>query len=520
MTTATGAPDKSKQLFDLLLVLLTVILFYLAFPSGGYGSLAWIAIVPTIVAFKNTHGRYAFMLGVTAATFGWLCSIWWAIEGIAKISTSPVNLIIPLVFVFCVLSAIPYGLGAWLHCRFNWGTSVFGALKSATIFTLLANYIPHLLPGNLVHSLYLSPLQIQLADIGGAPLVFFVLHCINFLLAAAILSWRNSRITSIKCLTIATLIFITNMVYGHVKTTYITKEIKQHSLDIDIVMVQPNYSIALRDREAWLNNASALQNLISKALAQKAVDVIIIPEIPLPISYKNYVEDKTIFNKVIDDNQVLITAIQPVSNSLNDNQGYFNTMEFINNQQQTHQYQKQKLLPFGEYLPFENELPYLRKLFPNAANYKAGNNALLFPLTIDNTKINIVPLICYEAVFTELVGNSVALGGDILVNTVNDAWFDKTAGQDIHLALSLFRVIEYRMPLIRSTNSGISVIIDAQGNILPDSRIEPNIAGYSSSTIQVSHIESFYQQYPQFFKLLCVFMSICAVITGLIKPHE
>ena len=169
-----------NQFYSLLLGLVTVFLFFLAFPSSGIAELTWLVMVPIIVALNRMCLRNAFVLGLLTATLGWMSSIWWAVNGVAEITSSSFNVALPLVFFFCFISAIPYACACWLHVRLSLGNSLSGAFASATIFTVLVNYTPQILPGNLAHALYLQPIFIQLADIGGVALVFFLIHCVNF----------------------------------------------------------------------------------------------------------------------------------------------------------------------------------------------------------------------------------------------------------------------------------------------------------------------------------------------------
>jgi len=497
-----NVPSQKKQRQDILLAFATVVLFYLAFPSGGYGNLAWLAITPVIIALNNAHGRYAFMLGLLTATLGWMCSIWWAIDGLTKVTYSQSNIVIPFIFLFCLFSALPYAIACWLHARFLWGNSIVGAFKSTAVFTLLVNYIPSILPGNLAHALYLSPLQIQLIDIGGVPMLFFVIHLVNFLLACAVINRKKAKQKSITCLLLALAIWLLNYGYGYIKTTYLLN--KTASIDITIAIIQPNLSVSLRSRDDWLQKAPLVQSLISQAVDNHQTDLIVLPEIPVPVSYKYYPQDKIIFDQIIKNNSLLLTAIAPINKQFNELNGYHNTIELIESQQVTHLYQKQKLLPIGEYLPFETQIPILRALFPNAPNYVPGKDKTILPFELDGQTINIVPLICYEAVFTDLVADGVAKGGQIFVNTVNDAWFGDTAGRNVHLALALYRTLEYRKPLIRVTNNGMSNIINMKGQILPDSQIPPFTAGVAISTVSVADISSFYQSYPHAFMIFCL----------------
>ena len=127
-------------------------------------------------------------------------------------------------------------------------------------------------------------------------------------------------------------------------------------------------------------------------------------------------------------------------------------------------YDKHRLVPFGEFLPFESILGPLglRKLVPVPLSFTAGTAGR--PVSIRGFPV-FDPLICYEAVFPL----SLPLDGtrpQWLVNVTNDAWFGTSAGPRQHLEQTRFRAIEEGVPLVRAANTGISAIIDARGNVL------------------------------------------------------
>jgi apolipoprotein N-acyltransferase len=86
----------------------------------------------------------------------------------------------------------------------------------------------------------------------------------------------------------------------------------------------------------------------------------------------------------------------------------------------------------------------------------------------------LAPLICYEALFTDLVRSYIDEGADIIINPGNDGWFGEQ-GALSHLSLALLRTIEYRIPLIRVNNSGVSTVINHKGEILFDTLSSLNI---------------------------------------------
>lgn len=124
-------------------------------------------------------------------------------------------------------------------------------------------------------------------------------------------------------------------------------------------------------------------------------------------------------------------------------------------------YDKTYLLAFGEYLPGGDLLPWLYKLSPQTSHFDRGTRTA--PLIWHGIRFG--ALICYEDILPGFVRGVMREKPDILVNITNDAWFGKTHEPRIHLALSVFRAVEQRRYLIRSTNTGISAIIDPAGRI-------------------------------------------------------
>lgn len=508
--------NKTNQLFDLAMVLTTVILFYFAFPSGGQGYLSWIAFVPVIIILNRSSSRNAFMLGLLAAMLGWMCSIWWAVNGISEITSTPVNLVIPVVFLLCFLSGLPYALGCWIHVRYKFGHSIAGAFKSAIIFTILINYIPHILPGNLAHALYLNPMFIQLADIGGVPLVVLIINLVNLLIAHGIsqVKEEKNRNIALGSFVISLIIFLGNAGYGQYRLQQLNASDVMSDKKLTLAIIQPNIDISNRTRDDWITQKQSLSAVLSKVEKIKNIDLVILPEIPVPISYQYYAEDKLYFDQYLSNKPLLLTAIKPINKALEESDGYFNTMELISKNKVKQEYSKQVLLPFGEYIPFEKSMPWLRSIFPSAPNYKKGSQSTLLALKGKNNIIKAVPLICYEAVFSDLVAQGVQKGGELLINSSNDAWFNNLAGQNTHFALSVFRSIEYRKHLVRATNSGISGVINPSGALIDSSKIDNNTQGYSVNELYIKPLESFYGKYPNLVKYILLITALIVLFKG------
>ncbi|WP_319543926.1 apolipoprotein N-acyltransferase [uncultured Pseudodesulfovibrio sp.] len=123
-------------------------------------------------------------------------------------------------------------------------------------------------------------------------------------------------------------------------------------------------------------------------------------------------------------------------------------------------YDKEHLVPFGEYMPFEEWVPF-EKLVQAAGNFLPGSDNQ--PLKVNGVALGV--LICYEAIFPELAQAQVERGANILVNISNDAWFGDTSAPQQHLNLSIMRSVEQGRWLARSTNTGVSAFIDPVGRI-------------------------------------------------------
>lgn len=124
-------------------------------------------------------------------------------------------------------------------------------------------------------------------------------------------------------------------------------------------------------------------------------------------------------------------------------------------------YDKERLVPFGEYRPNWLNFHFLDALLQGVGIYNEGMDAT--PLMYGNWRLGM--LICYEGIFPWLAHERVANGANILVDISNDGWFHLTPAGRQHLYLTLGRCIETSRWLFRGTNTGISAIIDNRGRI-------------------------------------------------------
>ena len=225
---------------------------------------------------------------------------------------------------------------------------------------------------------------------------------------------------------------------------------------LNIALIQPNIYESLVQFDV-LNNFEKYEQLTREALNNnKNIDVIIWPEGSLPIDLNNRPGLLSRAGSLINDNQILILG----SSAIEDNQ-LFNRLFVINSKGNVIQhYDKQKLVLFGEYVPFIK--PLVSRFLNLGMNYSPGNNQLLLQLPED---VPAVPMICFESIFNYKSINENICKTNLVIQISNDSWFGKWYGPHQHLANSLLRSVEFQKTLIRSTPSGISAVINPNGVI-------------------------------------------------------
>ncbi len=152
----------------------------------------------------------------------------------------------------------------------------------------------------------------------------------------------------------------------------------------------------------------------------------------------------------------------------NQKENYYNSLIIVDRDLNIiHQYDKKKLVPFGEFLPFEKILNRvgLKKITPGYSSFSEGKNDSFITLKFNNKNINLLPLICYEIIFPHLLENKKNKF-DFVINISEDAWFGDSIGPQQHFAKAIFRSIESETFIVRSANKGISAFIDPNGKVL------------------------------------------------------
>jgi apolipoprotein N-acyltransferase len=170
------------------------------------------------------------------------------------------------------------------------------------------------------------------------------------------------------------------------------------------------------------------------------------------------------------------------------------------------------LLAFGEYVPAIDYFPWLRNVLPaGAGRFTAGAGPTLMTLKgLAGRTWAFAPVICYEDLLPGFLRRVGQLHPNLLVNLTSDSWFGATTEPWEHLALSVFATIEMRVGMVRSVNSGVSALIDANGRVLQktyadDPYRHPRAAdGIIVSAPRMEGEDTMYVRYGNWFVYLCL----------------
>ena len=220
--------------------------------------------------------------------------------------------------------------------------------------------------------------------------------------------------------------------------------------------------------------------------AARTPDIVVWPEGAVPDAANDYLTPGTWTRAAIvgalKPGQTLLLGAYRVAGTA-EAPIYYNTLLALRAQPDdlvvTGVYDKFRLVPFGEYLPFAGILGPIG--FKDLTHIGDGFSAGPRPRPIRPPGMPAVqPLICYESLFPGFTREGAAKGGgraSWIANVSNDAWFGRTYGPVQHLNLASYRAIEEGLPMVRATPTGVSAVIDAYGRIRPGARLGQGAAG-------------------------------------------
>ncbi len=423
--------------------------------------LAWLYLVPAGLAMRGAGPRDGLACGLFFGFFAWMCAIWWVSLGLNLWTDLPMSRAWLYTMLYCGYASLPYAMFGLVNGLANARGKHINPVLNAALLTLFVTWHPTLFPGNPGHSLYTCPVFIQILDVAGVPGLFFVLNLVNLCLVEACGRLLSEGRSAAGSLVWACILFALVAGYGQYRLYQFRDEAAART--VTIASVQPNISLGGVEAVSAVKKAAELSyGAVRKFPGAQA---LVWPEMPVWFDFKGDPEVRKILNSAVAGLKKPFVVC--LGEFVENGPGYFNSAMMITEPGRNVTYRKRRLLPFGEYLPLEKKLPWLRKIFPGTLNYQPGQQQVLFDLA---PSVKAIPTICYEIIFPDPIRSAVRSGGNLILNMTDDAWFGDSPASAVHLALALFRSVEFRTPLVMVTNSGNGCFVRATGEIVPGSR--------------------------------------------------
>ncbi len=353
-----------------------------------------------------------------------------------------------------------YGFSTLVFSFLNPKKNLLSILILATtisIFEYIRGFLFGGFPWNLISFSFVNYLEfIQILSITGT-YAFNSLVILLFLFPTTLFFNYKKKIKI--CIFILSLsALLTNYFWGNSNLRQF-EMIEKKDLGFNIKIVSPTININRYFQNE--NPSEFILELIDISNPNPSVETLfILPEgILSSIYFDDLKQFKTLFSNNFSEKHKIILGM-----NINEKQKIYNSLLVVNNDLNILQkYYKNKLVPFGEFLPFENVLSNLgfKKITQGYQSFSADNQRDLLKLN----NYSFIPLICYEIIYSGKINNSKK-NYDFILNISEDGWFGNSIGPYQHYSHSIFRSIEEGKPVIRSSNNGISAFINPKGQVI------------------------------------------------------
>jgi len=458
---------------------------------------------------KQAPKKAAKLTGIFA--FGWFASgISWVHVSIDQFGGLPLIVSLGLMLLLCIYLALFPALAAFLTARFSSNQQL--NLWLLPSFWLISEYLRSVvLTGfpwlSIGYSQIDSPLASFAPVIGEVGITALVI-LINICLVKIANAIKQQSYTSLRfpialvfMLTISCLIFS--------KTIWV----KPSGEITKIALVQGNVaqSIKWEPEQEW----PTMLKYLDLTRMNYDADVIIWPESAIP-AMEPAVQDylTTVNRSALLNDSAIITGI---INYNFESKKYFNSLITLGKKQtgddqgyfynHSNRYSKNHLLPIGEFVPFQEWLRPLAPLFNlPMSSFTRGDYVQKNLIAID---LHILPLLCFEIAFPHQLAANLTNKTDLLLTVSNDAWFGDSHGPHQHMDIARMRALEFGRPLLRSTNNGITAIVDHKGNFI--ARIPQFEEKVLKAEVPLVVGETPYSQWPRLILLLVILIPFILV---------
>lgn len=493
----------------------------LVFAYSPFSQWYLILFIPAITFYqlaKQPPKKAAKLMGAFA--FGWFASgISWVHVSIDQFGGLPLIVSLGLMLLLCLYLALFPALAAYLTAYFSskkqfnlWLLMPFW-LISEFLRSIVLTGFPWL---SLGYSQIDSPLA-SFAPVIGEVGISAIVILINVCLVTIIYALKQSS-NKLLMTPIALIFIITVSSYGLAKVTWV----KATGETTKVALVQGNIeqSIKWAPDQEW----PTMLKYLDHTRVNYNADIIIWPESAIP-AMEPAVQDflSTVNQSALLNNSAIITGIL---NYNFESKEYFNSLIVLGKTQDedeqgyyynhSNRYSKHHLLPIGEFVPFQELLRPIAPLFNLPMSSFSRGNYVQHNLIAKN--LHILPLLCFEIVFPHQLAANLTKETSILLTVSNDAWFGDSHGPHQHMEIARMRALEFGRPLLRSTNNGVTAVVDHLGDFI--ARIPQFEEAVLKTEISLVTGETPYSQWPRLILLLLIIAPLLLVTFLQIKEER
>jgi len=448
--------------------MLSGVLLALSFPKYGHPAVAFIALVPLLVALSGWNGqrtlpgvstRRGFVLGLTAGFIHYAGTVYWTGATVSTFGGLPVIvaylasglLALYMAAYVAMFSAVTAILVRRLNVRGLWMAPAVWVTFEYLRGILIGGF-PWIPLGNTMVTLL--PLA-QLASIVGVYGLSIFVALLNTGFTVTAISAGRRRV-AVGAATLALIALVS--VWGGLR---LSTNALTNGTPIKVGLIQGN--IAQTDK--W-NPARAGMILdrylqMSRQAVANGAQFLIWPESSTPF----YFEEDMSGDQVRDLVRALGVPLLLGSDEMEDGDPprNYNAAFMLDTHGATAAvYRKIHLVPFGEYVPFQRVLFFVGPLVEAVAAFSAGTRVTMLPVAGHMVST----AICYEVTYPQLAREAVRNGSELLTTVTNDAWYGESSAAFQHFEMAVMRAIEQGRYLVRSANTGISGIVDPYGRVV------------------------------------------------------
>ncbi len=512
---------KSGVLIRLVLMLISGVALALAFPKVGISLVAWIALVPLLVAIdRQPLFRVVGYAWAQGFVFYALVFYWIEIEFHDYVHWTLIAALGPpilLASLAAIFSALTLFLAEFVRRRAR--VSVLVALPIVWVaIEWLRSFFPIGNPWDFLGCVAYQDLRtIQFAEFTGVYGVSALIVLVNATIYWSIAE-RHPLRTKLRGGAIVAGIVVVTLAFGTIRRNQLARE--PASGQVKVAMVQGNIPQTMKWDPAALPSTFKVYADASESAARSGADLIIWPETATSFLFQPNDAYPSALSKYRAYREQLLTLARTIRKPILFGAPaiYLHLGVSIRNRaylvsadgQIAGYYDKTQLVPFGEYIPAHPVVGrYVHHiLVESIAEFTPGGGPVVFD--VNGTHLGV--LICYESIFPDLARRAVRAGADILVNITNDAWFGDSSAPYQLLAMTVIRAVENHKPIIRVGNTGVSAVITPAGQIVGATKIFTRVT--EIQTVAWTKRRTFYTEYGDVFAKLCFGILMVGVLIG------